>query len=502
MDCKYEPSYFFIIKGKKMEKHIKDKQVFNSLDIIFKEFKERYSLEDKQVLNSLDIISLSIKPNSIAQRIYNYSAGVSDALKTKGNCLQGVRTAMEAAGVVPKDFFDDCTHAYQTIKKFQKSKDFIEVECDCADLGLLPPGAIVVWDHGNGTDAESGHISVSAGGGYEMSDHRCPQNTTGIRPGTDGKEKYGKHHVFLHRDSFYYDPILVEFLKANAKTNQEKIRHVHTLLLYYAVESLGKGRSMGRLVEYIRGCELSYDNKEYQQERKKFYKLVQCIMNSDGDHYEEASINDQEILLKDSMRYQEFFALLSKDEPDTEKVARLFNPYFIKCLREAYNNCSPDKGINAFKGEDGQCYIYTVGKDNEVHIGYNSRGSEKVGIIAAITYLLNKIRMNASLSKEKKDSKLGDEIVSVMSKYIPSLGNYFFQLYQESLKIDKHSSEKEKKLFEKRLKNEEARYNVLQKIYTISGRVSRKFNNAIKKLFGMQKTKPDILETQVETNLL
>lgn len=478
MDCKYEPSYFFIIKGKKMEKHIKD----------------------KQVLNSLDIISLVIQPNSTAQRIYNYSAGVSDALETKGNCLQGVRTAMEAAGVVPKDFFDDCTHAYQTIKKFQKSKDFIEVECDCADLGLLPPGAIVVWDHGNGTDAESGHISVSAGGGYEMSDHRCPQNTTGIRPGTDGKEKYGKHHVFLHRDS--YDPHLVEFLKANAKTNQEKIRHAHTLLLYYAVESLGKGSSMGRLVEYIRGCELSYDNKEYQQERKKFYKLVQCIMNSDGDHYEEASINNQEVLLKDSMQYQEFFALLSKDELDTEKVARLFNPYFIKCLREAYNNCSPDKGINAFKGQDGQCYIYTVGQDNEVYIGYNSRGSEKVGIIAAITYLLNKIRMNASLSKEKKDSKLGDEIVSVMSKYIPSLGNYFFQLYQESLKIDKHSSEKEKELFEKRLKNEEARYNVLQKIYTISGRVSRKFNNAIKKLFGMQKTKPDILEMQVETSLL
>lgn len=478
MDCKYEPSYFFIIKGKKMEKHIKD----------------------KQVLNSLDIISLVIQPNSTAQRIYNYSAGVSDALETKGNCLQGVRTAMEAAGVVPKDFFDDCTHAYQTIKKFQKSKDFIEVECDCADLGLLPPGAIVVWDHGNGTDAESGHISVSAGGGYEMSDHRCPQNTTGIRPGTDGKEKYGKHHVFLHRDS--YDPHLVEFLKANAKTNQEKIRHAHTLLLYYAVESLGKGSSMGRLVEYIRGCELSYDNKEYQQERKKFYKLVQCIMNSDGDHYEEASINNQEVLLKDSMQYQEFFALLSKDELDTEKVARLFNPYFIKCLREAYNNCSPDKGINAFKGQDGQCYIYTVGQDNEVYIGYNSRGSEKVGIIAAITYLLNKIRMNASLSKEKKDSKLGDEIVSVMSKYIPSLGNYFFQLYQESLKIDKHSSEKEKELFEKRLKNEEARYNVLQKIYTISGRVSRKFNNAIKKLFGIQKTKPDILEMQVETSLL
>lgn len=48
------------------------------------------------------------------------------------------------------------------------------------------------------------------------------------------------------------------------------------------------------------------------------------------------------------------------------------------------------------------------------------------------------------LSKEEKDSKLGDEIVSVMSKYIPSLGNYFFRLYQESLKIDKHSSEKEK----------------------------------------------------------
>lgn len=455
-------------------------------------------IKDKQVFNSLDIISLSIKPNSIAQRIYNYSAGVSDALETKGNCLQGVRTAMEAAGVVPKDFFDGCTHAYQTIKKFQKSKDFIEVECDCADLGLLPPGAIVVWDHGNGTDAESGHISVSAGGGYEMSDHRCPQNTTGIRPGTDDKEKYGKHHVFLHRDSFYYAPDLVDFLKANAKTNQEKIRHAHTLLLYCAVAS----SSMERLVEYIRGCELSYDNKEYQQERKKFYKLVQCIMNSNGDHYEEASINDQETLLKDSMQYQEFFALLSKDELDTEKVARLFNPYFIKCLREAYNNCSPDKGINAFKGQDGQCYIYTVGQDNEVHIGYNSRGSEKVGIIAAITYLLNKIRMNASLSKEKKDLKLGDEIVSVMSKYIPSLGNYFFQLYQESLKIDKHSSEKEKELFEKRLKNEEARYNVLQKIYTISGRVSRKFNNAIKKLFGMQKTKPDILEMQVETSLL
>lgn len=52
------------------------------------------------------------------------------------------------------------------------------------------------------------------------------------------------------------------------------------------------------------------------------------------------------------------------------------------------------------------------------------------------------------------------------------------------------------------MKNEEARYNVLQKIYTISGRVNRKFNNAIKKLFGMQKTKPDILEMQVETNLL
>ncbi|MBR3782370.1 MAG: hypothetical protein IKL14_03220, partial [Alphaproteobacteria bacterium] len=69
-------------------------------------------------------------------------------------------------------------------------------------------------------------------------------------------------------------------------------------------------------------------------------------------------------------------------------------------------------------------------------------------------------------------------------------------------KIDKHSSEKEKKLFEKRLKSEEARYKVLQKIYTISGRVSRKFNNAIKKLFGMQKTKPDVLEMQVETNLL
>ena len=258
MDCKYEPSYFFIIKGKKMEKHIKD----------------------KQVLNSLDIISLRIKPNSTAQRIYNYSAGVSDALETKGNCLQGVRTAIEAAGVVPKDFFDGCTHAYQTIKKFQKSKDFIEVECDCADLGLLPPGAIVVWDHGNGTDAKSGHISVSAGGGYEMSDHRCPQNTTGIRPGTDDKEKYGKHHVFLHRDSFYYDPLLVDFLKVNTKTNQEKIRHAHTLLLFCAVESLDKGISMGRLVEYIRGCELSYDNKEYQQERKKFYKLVQCIIFS------------------------------------------------------------------------------------------------------------------------------------------------------------------------------------------------------------------------------
>lgn len=58
--------------------------------------------------------------------------------------------------------------AYMAADQLARSKKFREVKMSPSQLKSLPPGAVVVWNKGNGH--EHGHISVALGGGKEASD--------------------------------------------------------------------------------------------------------------------------------------------------------------------------------------------------------------------------------------------------------------------------------------------------------------------------------------------
>lgn len=58
--------------------------------------------------------------------------------------------------------------AYMAADQLAKSNKFREVKMSPSKFKSLPPGAVVVWNRGNGH--EHGHISVALGGGKEASD--------------------------------------------------------------------------------------------------------------------------------------------------------------------------------------------------------------------------------------------------------------------------------------------------------------------------------------------
>ena len=403
-------------------------------------------------LTAAQLIMISPKPKSLAQDIFLYSVSVSTTMKKVGNCLQGVRTALEGAGAVPKDFFDGLTDAYQAIERFQNNGDFTEINCDVEHLDLLPCGAIVIWDHGEGSDAKSGHISISTGYGYEMSDHLCVQNTTGNRPNT--KEKYGKCHVFLHKNSYEYSELLTNFMMDNLNTGDKKLRAANISLLLSA-NLCPLGSSMRRLAELMHAYELTSPKDKEFKEKQKFVEFLKIVMKSDGKAIEDFGINAK-------YNFIQVFNLLEEKKLDVKKINRIFDSWFIDNLHRAYDEYAPEKGISAFMGKDGQCYMYEVNQNDKIKFAYNSRGFRSIGIVAALTQLLKEIEINAYLPKDKKDEKLGDKIISVMSQYDLPIGKILFWFYNKSLQMDKNSSEQSKKFFDALLKVQESVYDTMQ----------------------------------------
>lgn len=59
-------------------------------------------MNKKNIFNSKDLLALYVKSKSVAQDIFLISSKVSGTIKKEYNCLQGVRTVLEAAVAVPK----------------------------------------------------------------------------------------------------------------------------------------------------------------------------------------------------------------------------------------------------------------------------------------------------------------------------------------------------------------------------------------------------------------
>ena len=77
--------------------------------------------------------------------------------------------------------------AYMAADQLARNPRFREVQVPANQLRSLPPGAIVVWDRGQGKP--HGHISIALGNGQEASDVLRNQITN-----------YGtRHRVFLPR---------------------------------------------------------------------------------------------------------------------------------------------------------------------------------------------------------------------------------------------------------------------------------------------------------------
>ncbi len=88
-----------------------------------------------------------------------------------GLCFRYVRQALERAGVKGVGG----ASAYMAADQLARNPKFREIKVAEKDLKKLPPGAVVVWDRGNGH--QHGHISIALGGGREASDVKRNQIT-------------------------------------------------------------------------------------------------------------------------------------------------------------------------------------------------------------------------------------------------------------------------------------------------------------------------------------
>ena len=87
----------------------------------------------------------------------------ANQINTSGLCLKGVNDTMQAMGLpVHRE-----AAAWMAVDDFQKNPKFKEVKVAKDQLKSLPPGAVVIWDKGDGLPY--GHISVALGGGREAS---------------------------------------------------------------------------------------------------------------------------------------------------------------------------------------------------------------------------------------------------------------------------------------------------------------------------------------------
>jgi len=92
-----------------------------------------------------------------------YQIARSGVAGSGGNCKRGVRMALERQGVSLHGL-----SAYQGADQLARNPRFREVQVSREQLRQLPPGAVVVWNKGNGRP--HGHISISLGNGREASD--------------------------------------------------------------------------------------------------------------------------------------------------------------------------------------------------------------------------------------------------------------------------------------------------------------------------------------------
>lgn len=428
---------------------------------------------------------MSLVPLAKARRIQKYAVQVANTMAVEQTCLKGVRTALEGSGLVPADFFEGLDDAYQTIERFQKSNKFIEIDCDTDNLDMLPPGAVVVWDHGENGDAPSGHISISKGDGLEISDHICPQNTTGDRPKRN--EKYGKKHVFLYDGGFEYVPGLTNSLVERNDTRAKKLRTLHTTLLLSSMMA-GKpitdesgvvkydyiNSSMHRIVELVNAYKLDInqnkDDKDLIAEKKSFIKVVERLTNLNK--------TDEGSVLSEERAMQQLFTDLFdsfgyENQADMDRVLLKYaNKDYLDQLKQTYNNFGKKKDtVRAYKGEDGQVYIYEIPAQSDIaSFRYNSRGNEDIGFCATVVQMLYRIKDNAEMDAEHKDANLGNEIISVFAKYDVDVVKDLTKLYKRSLEIDKTSSKDEKEKFSNTITKQIKLYKLRQNVYKTKGR--------------------------------
>ena len=116
----------------------------------------------------LHTLSLGDFNAGLGQQLAGYAS--NQASGGTGYCYHSV--AVDIHAFLPA--FLTGEHAYMAADQLAASPYFREVTLPAADLPSLPAGAVVVWAKGL---SESGHISISDGRGYEISDHVSPQMT-------------------------------------------------------------------------------------------------------------------------------------------------------------------------------------------------------------------------------------------------------------------------------------------------------------------------------------
>lgn len=409
---------------------------------------------DIAFLGPQELMALSPRFDGGAVEIQRHALSVSAGLNVEQTCLKGVRTAMEAAGVVDKKFFEGAEHAYQMIEKFQKNKSFVEIDCEVEDLDLLPAGAIVVWDHGSNGDAPSGHISVSNGDGIEMSDHACAQNTTGIRPNKN--EMYGKKHVFLLKNGFTYNPWCIEYLSSHIDTTTNNAGIAHATLLLGAI--LQNENAGLRAMELAQAYDLDKSGRqddEMAKGKQRYINFVQKLLKLPGGKGKKKDISDPAVSYE---LFAKIADLLNRDDISDEDLSFLndvLSAEDIKKLNEMYKSRKPEYGIQTMLGVDNQLYIYHVSSlDGSMDMCFNSRGDSKLGWLSTIVQLIRDIQYDAGLAKDKKDQQLGNKLVSALSVFNPFIGQSLMKLYKTSLSMDNQTPQSVKQEFDKLLQNQ------------------------------------------------
>jgi len=430
---------------------------------------------DIAFLSPEDLLGLSPKFNSGAEKIQRYALSVSTNLNVEQTCLKGVRTALEAAGVVDEHFFDGAEHAYQMIDKFQKNPNFVEIDCAVEDLDLLPAGAVVVWDHGNGNDAPSGHISVSNGDGMEMSDHACAQNTTGIRPKRD--ELYGQKHVFLLKDGFTYNPWFVEYVSSHIDKTTNSASMAHATLLLGTI--LHNENVTLRAMELARAYQIDETGEggaEIVQAKQKYVDFINKVLKLPGGK------KDSSVEISPRELFTKIADILNQDnisDADLDFINQMLSSDDIKKLNDIYNSRNPEFGIQALVGTDNQLYIYQVSSEGDVNMCYNSRGNTKIGWLAAIVRLIREIERDSNLPKDKKDKQLGNKIVNVLSGISSFMGHDLLELYKASLSMDDKTPQNIREKFKEELHRQAELYEFMQKRYKSAAKIKRKISGIV-----------------------